>query len=160
MPALIDNYTAIECVIETHPRVASVRYTTELYRSVASSITVSVDSKKGINQRILSLLNEFKTLEDNWDEEDAEAPNHLALSSAIYLTKLLEKHGQAIFHAAPGPNSEIMLDVRNNKNTKSLELIFYADRAVSVFFPKDGNPSQQPFDFQNLPELLQWLNQK
>lgn len=160
MPALIDNYTALECVTETNPGVVNVRYITEIHRPVSSSIVFSFSYERGINQRIIKLLDEYKLLTDNWDEDGALAPSRSAINSAMFLTRALEKHGQAIFHAAPGPNSEIMLDIRNNKNTKSLEIIFYSDRAVSVFLPEYENPSQQPFDFQNLPKLLQWLNQK
>ncbi len=160
MPALIDNYTPLGYVTETHPRVVNVCYTTDIHRPISSSTIVSFSSEKGINQRILNLLNEYKQLSDNWDEDGAMAPNGSAINFAFFLTKALERHGQAIFHAAPGPNGEIMLDIRNSKNSKSLEIIFYADRAVSVFFPEDGKPTQQPFDFQNLPQLLQGLNQK
>lgn len=160
MQALINNYTAIECGVETYPKVANIHYETEVHRSVSSSIIISFSSESGINQRILNLLNEYAQLKNNWDNDDAEVPSKKVLDSASFLTKTLEKHGQKIFHAAPGPNGEIMLDIRNVQNTKSLEIIFYADRAVSVLFAQEEKPTQKPFDFQNLPQLLQWLNQK
>jgi len=160
MPALIDNYTAIECVTETKPRVANVRYITEIHRHLTSSIIFSFTHQIGVNHRIVKLLEEYKSLENNWDEDGAPTPSSEALNKSLFLTKTLEKRGQAIFHTAPGPNGEIMLDIRNSKNTKSLEIIFYEDRAVAVLFPESEKPSQQVFDFQNLPEILQWLNQK
>ncbi len=160
MPALIDNYTTIEYVSETNPRVVNVRYITADHRPVSSSTIFSLSSEMGINHRILILLNEYKQLKENWDEDEGMAPNSLAINSAVFLTKVLEKSGQAIFHAAPGPNGEIMLDIRNKKNTKSLEILFYANRSVAVLFPANEKPSQQNFDYHNLPHLLQWLNQK
>jgi hypothetical protein len=160
MPALIDNYTALECVTETHPKVVNVRYVTEIQSPVSCSIIFSFTHEKGINHRIVKLLEEYKLLQNDWDENRASAPSIVALNTSLFLTKTLEKRGQSIFHAAPGPNGEIMLDLRNNKNTKSLEIIFYEDRAVSVLFPEGGKPSQQAFDFQELPKLLKWLNQK
>jgi hypothetical protein len=160
MPALIDNYTAIECVTETHPKLINVRYITEVHRPISSSTIVSIYAETGINQRIIKLLDDYKQLNDNWDADGAMAPSRSAINLALFLTRTLEKHGQSMFHAAPGPHGEIMLDIRNSKNTKSLEIIFYADRAVSVLFPEDGKPTQQSFDFHNLPHLLQCLNQK
>jgi hypothetical protein len=160
MPALIDNYTALDCVTETQPRVANVRYVSEIHKPITSSITVSFSYQIGVNNRIVKLLEEYKLLENNWDEDDAVAPSAVALNKSLLLTKILEMRGQPVFHAAPGPNCEIMLDIRNSKNTKSLEIIFYADRAVAVKFPEEGRPSQQHFEFQQLPDLLQWLNQK
>lgn len=160
MPALIDNYTALECIPETQPLVANVRYITEMHRPMSSSIIFSFTHQIGVNYRIIKLLEDYKLLENNWDEDDADAPSVEALNKSLFLTKTLEKRGQAIFHAAPGPNGEIMLDIRNSKNTRSLEIIFYADRAVAVMFPEEGRPTQHSFDFQQLPEFLQWLNQK
>jgi len=157
---LIDNYTAIECASIIQPRVVEVRYVIENHRPVSSSTIVSFSGEKGINQRILKLLDSYKLLSKNWDEDGAVAPSPFSISSALFLTKTLEKHGQTIFHAAPGPNGEIMLDIRNGKNTKSLEIIFYSDKSVSVLFPEIGKPSQQIFKFEHLPNLLQWLNQK
>lgn len=160
MPALIDNYSALEFATETQPRVANVRYVSELHNPVTSSITVSFSSQIGVNNRIVKLLEEYKLLENNWDQDGAIAPIDEVLNKSLFLTKTLEKRGQSIFHAAPGPNGEIMLDIRNGKNTRSLEIIFYEDRAVAVLFPPEGSPSQRPFEFPQLPELLQWLNQK
>lgn len=160
MLASIDNYSALNCISFLQPRLANVRYVTEIHRGVLTSTVVSYSSEKGINQRIIYLLNEYRNLTDNWDEDGAKAPSRNSLKSALYLTMLLEKHGQSIFHAAPGPNGEIMVDIRNKKNTKSLEIIFYENRFVSVLFSEDEKPNQRPFDVQHLPQLLQWLNQK
>jgi hypothetical protein len=52
-----------------------------------------------------------------------------------------------------------MLDLRNNKNSKSLEIILYNTKAVTVKFPEVGNPTQENFKIESLPELLKWLNQ-
>lgn len=160
MPALIDNYSPAGYVTEVSPEIAHTRYTTDSYRPSVSSIVVSFSNEAGINQRILNLLKEYAQLPDNWDEDDALAPAQSAIRQAYFLTRVLEKHGQPIFHAAPGPNGEIMLDIRNRPKTKSLEIIFYADRAVSVLFPAEGKPTQGTFELEKLPQLLHWLNQK
>lgn len=160
MPALTDSYTALDCVMETQPKVANGRYVSDTHKPITSSITVSFSSQIGINNRIVKLLEEFRLLENNWDQDGAIAPSASVINSSRTLTNILAMRGQAVFHAAPGPNGEIMLDIRNSKNTRSLEIIFYADRAVAVMFPEEGRPSQEPFNNEQLPMLLQWLNQK
>jgi hypothetical protein len=160
MPALIDNYSALECMEESRPKVANLRYVTEVHFPSTSSTIVSFHSKPRMNQRIFNLLKEYSQLQENWDEDSAMAPSADALNKARFLANLLEKHGQTIFHAAPGPNGEIMLDLRNNRKKRSLEIIFYSHKTVSVQFPEEERPIQETFDFLYLPNLLQWLNQK
>lgn len=160
MAVLIDSYSPVGPATQIHPEIANVRYTTESYRPSMSSIVISFYDEVGVNQRILNLLKAYAQLPDNWDEDDAIAPDQTAIKQAFFLTYVLEKHGQPIFHAAPGPNGEIMLDIRNRAKTKSLEIIFYPDRAISILFPEDRKPTQAAFDFEKLPQLLQWLNQK
>lgn len=142
------------------------RYTTGDYsfngQSFESSISLTMNSISSyqvtLNSRILKLLEEFSLLKDNWDEDDALAPKLEVIDNAKYLTKLLEKHGQPIYHTAPGPNGEIMLDIRNRFNKQSLEVIIYKNRTVVVIFPERGSPVQSDFDFTQLPDLLSWLN--
>jgi hypothetical protein len=122
-----------------------------------SSTTVSL-SNFGLNGRIHKLLADFGYLRNNWDEDDALAPSKEALRQAEFLTGILEKHGQPIFHAAPGPNGEVMLDIRNKDKSKSVEILFYQNRTTVVFYPSKGSPYQDAFDFQALPEILVWLN--
>ncbi len=109
-----------------------------------------------LNAHVDQLLNEFSLLKDDWDENDAIAPHASVVSSAKQLIHLLEKHGKAAYHAAPGPNGEIMVDIRN-KN-KAFEIIFYRNRSVSVQIPEIEKPIQKSFEFNDLPSLLIWLN--
>ncbi len=154
MPALIDNYTTAE---QSEPYITYAIYTIDFDTSTNSVITGS-PKREGINYRIHKLLKDFETLEDNWDECDALAPNKPALQWARHLSCLLERHGQPVYHAAPGPNGEIMLDIRNDQKNRTLEIIFYPDRSVIVFFPNSGQPSQEQMDFGHLSRYLEWLN--
>lgn len=113
-----------------------------------------------LNDRIFDLLEEFTFLENNWDEEDALSPDSVAVSNATYIAQYLERGGQLIYNAAPGPNSEVMLDLRNIDGTRSVELIFYANRSIAVFYPETGKPYQENFSFEELPSVLEWLNSK
>lgn len=143
------------------PLFAEIRYTTESLDKISSSTIVGkLLTQYGLNYRILSLLEEYASLEANWDDDDAFAPNQHAINNARYITSLLEKHGQPIFHAAPGPYGEIMLDIRNKKSNKSIEIIFYEDRSVIVSFAESEKPKQMEFKFEFLNDYLAWLNLK
>jgi len=156
MPALISSYSTNAPAYTTRPTVELEYYKTTPERN--SSITLNWLEEIGINARIHKLLKEFSKLNDNWDGDDAIAPTPIVLKKAQFITTLLEKHGQPIYHATPGPNGEIMLDIRNSRKTKSLELIFYPSKSIAVRFPDNGDPSQMNFDYSNLPELLEWIN--
>ncbi len=160
MPALIDNYSAPAQSIPACS-VASVRsHCIDDRRPSTASVILAYPGEFNLNGRIMHLLNEYATLKDNWDEDGAKAPAVAAIRNAKAITSLLDKHGQPIFHTAPGPNGEIMLDIRSKNKSKSIEIILYQERSVAVLFPEQGIASQQTFNTTDLPGLLNWLNQK
>ena len=157
MKSLTNNYSA-----------SPISYSTSFHTPIEICCTynVTIDSTSTIitkpqqyslNARIKQLLNEFENLKDDWDEDNAKAPYKSCISNAGFLTDLFNNHGQRIYHAAPGPNGEIMLDVRNNEKDKAVEFIFYNDRAICVRFSPKG-PEQEVFDDNKLPEIMNWLN--
>lgn len=156
MSALIDNYKAIE-PNKYNILFADIQYI-EDKRPMSNSTILDFDSYFSINFRIKLLLSEFNNLQNDWDEDGAIAPHKNAIAQAEYLTSLLERHGQSIYHTAPGPNGEIMMDIRNNDFEKSMEIILYKDKEILVQFPKTGKPEQKPFQINDLPEYLSWLN--
>jgi len=110
-----------------------------------------------LNQRALSLLNAFRLLEDNWDEYGAIAPGKEVILKAEMLVRKLEQTGQKVFHVVPGPNGEVLVELR--EEGKSVEILFYPDRSTYVLFPKNGAPEQGPYDWEVLPKLLHWLHE-
>lgn len=155
MPALVSDYRPVDL----YPRksVATVQTMRRLGRP-RSSLTVmfTAETYDGLNQRQLRLLDEFKLLKANWDGDDAAAPDKLAIQQAEHVVQLLDRTAQKVFHVAPGPNREIMVDIR--KEGKSVEILFYPDRAIYVLFPRAGMPQQYDFTWNDLPAILEWLN--
>jgi hypothetical protein len=125
---------------------------------VLISSSNSINDEYSPNHRILQLLAEFGLLKENWDMDGAVQPSLKAIENARYITQLLGKHGQQVYHAAPGPNGEIMIDIRNKRKSRSLELVFYDDRSVAVKFPEESQPQQLLFSTEMLSDLLNWLN--
>ncbi len=110
-----------------------------------------------LNERILRLLEEFKKLNENWDRDGALAPDSMAIRSAEMLVKQLQLTGQKVFHVAPGPQGEIMIDLR--KEDRSVEILFYADKMRYVLFPKQGSAKQSEYKSDDLPKILKWLHE-
>jgi hypothetical protein len=111
-----------------------------------------------LNNRIFTLLQDYSILQDDWDGDDSLAPTENVTQDAFYLSLLMEKTGQRIFHTAPGPSGEIMLDLRNEETQRSVEIIFYPKKSIFVTFSESDVPRQGIFSFELLPELLEWLN--
>ena len=131
----------------------------EYWNEKYSSIVVVNTQNIILNSRIINLIKDISKLENNWDYENAIVPTRNVIASANSLVYLLEKRGQKIFHVAPGPNGEIMLDIRNSRKTKSVEIIFYKNKSIVIFFPETMKPSQSQFEIDNLSIILHWLNQ-
>jgi len=158
MPVSINNYYTTSQRENLQSTVRIEKKYQDLKKSYGTSITTTSVNDYFINTKIFRLLKKCSELTDNWDEDDAKAPTSEVIHISQYLAFVLSKTGQIIFHAAPGPNGEIMLDLRNKD--KSLELIIYPHKKVAVKIPSVGAPSQLFFEETDLSLLLQWLNVK
>lgn len=117
---------------------------------------MQIPPNKSINIRIENLLNSMELLGDNWDEDDAIAPNPSCLKLTKDIVSRMNEIGQSIYQVAPGPNGEIMLDFRNGG--KSFELLFYPDKKIWCTFGDTSYPRQGDFTDDSLSKLLDWLN--
>lgn len=154
MPTLIDKYISLEA-----PPTASFTVQS-LWKSVFlahSTVFPFVDDPVfSLNERVIRLLDEFKRLPENWDEDGAKAPSRKAIQLAESLVRSLELTGQKVYHVAPGPLGEIMVDLR--ENGKSVEILFYPDKVRYVRFSSAGSPEQGEYNPDLLPLILEWLH--
>lgn len=160
MPVLTDNYTTHYQQSSDYPTFFRKPRFGFINETPVSSLVLSNPTPFCTNHRILELLDEFELLDANWDQDEAMKPSFKAIENARFITQLLGKHGQQVYHAAPGPNGEIMLEIRNKRKSRSLELVFYNNRSVAVKFSEEYQPQQLPFSNELLPGLLNWLNSK
>lgn len=131
------------------------RVSRKMFRETVAVMSVIVNNA-GINSRIIQNIIEYKNLEDNWDFDDARAPTDKLIQKALYISRLLQKYGQKIYHSAPGPNGEIMLDIRSK--SKSFEIIIYDHKTNIVFIPEDDVlPTQEEFDEKEIIRYISWL---
>ncbi len=109
------------------------------------------------NRPKLSAIGAYKNLVDNWDKDGAIAPTHQTVTIALDIALLLTAAGQLIYHTSPGPNGEIMINLRNGN--KSAELLSYpGGRNKFVRISPDETPQQGALTPELLRETLQWLN--
>lgn len=155
MEALISSYIEKET---SKSQVTNVGFEVSHFPKRLNSIVISKKKTEGINQRILSLLTSYKKLENNWDYDDAVAPSEKVIARSESIALTLQNIGQKIYHSAPGPNGEVMLDLREINNSKSIEIIVYNDKTNLVYVPEEGLPTQEIFDFSRLKDYLNWLN--
>lgn len=158
MQALMSNYSVNIPKASTGTTESIRGYNALPLDDQNESVTLTVQENALLNYRIFRLLKEYETLQDNWDEDGAISPSAYALSQSYYLSRLLDKSGQKVFHVAPGPAGEVMLDLRNEETNRSVEIIFYSSRAAYVTFSENAPPKQGSFEFHLLPDLLEWLN--
>ncbi|MEB2782683.1 hypothetical protein U3A58_20005 [Algoriphagus sp. C2-6-M1] len=162
MQTLIANYSTPAEFQRDQYLTATVHTTARIDRFKSPSLSIFADNQipqeLRLNNRIFNLLEEFSDLRDNWDEDGAIAPTKNILEQVYFIVQVLTSVGQNIFTTAPGPNGEIMIDIRG-VNNKSVELIFYQNRSIAVYFPENGKPTQEDFQAQDLPAVLRWLNQ-
>lgn len=156
MQALLDSYTKIEA---TKPLVAEIRFLHDSNNG-NSGIVIPENTTSLLNARIEKLLSEISELQDNWDGDDAAAPKKETITNAKNIFWFLSSRGQAIYHVAPGPNGEIMMDIRNSNGTGSLEIVFYFGRTTLVYFPENGSPTQDAFSKEGFIKYLELLNKK
>jgi hypothetical protein len=158
MQVLISNYS-LDPIPTVFPTAVNQEYAPVSSERLNESVTVANAEISLLNSRIFSLLAEFEQLPAGWDEDDAAKPDVLALHTAWYISLILEKSGQKIFHVAPGSQGEILIDLRNLNGERSIEVILYPqNRFVYVTFSSNSPSRQGQFEINLLPELLEWLN--
>ena len=160
MPALIDSYTPTTAealsVRRTHA-VAEIRV--EQRPTLYSSLSMwPYDTyERRINYRSLRQIDSIATLEDNWDQDDAIAPSEQIVQQAKSLIILFDVVGQKVYNVAPGPDGEVMVDIRHKQ--KSVEILFYPTKNKYVKFGQGVKPEQGLFDLTTLSHLMTWLNE-
>ncbi len=89
-------------------------------RPASSIIIVQAETLSDVGQEILAKLKTLTNLQQNWDSYGAEPPSKIALQNALSFVKALDKRRLPIFFTAPGPNGEILVELK--RGAKSIEI--------------------------------------
>lgn len=113
------------------------------------------ENMMGKNSIYIEQINGFKSLRDEWCHEDATAPSDDVIERSKEFASYLQSIGEGIFQVAPGPDGEIMIELR--RDSKTIEFLFYPDRTKYVDF-SSHRPSQGLLTDEKLPQLLASLH--
>ncbi|MCE7926799.1 MAG: hypothetical protein DYG98_27490 [Haliscomenobacteraceae bacterium CHB4] len=104
---------------------------------------------------MLDRLEEFKSLRDNWDSYNAACPSETAIRQAEKMVRRLDREGMPFFFTAPGPNGEVVLELK--RLHKAVEIYFHAD-APSDFILFDGDQTvEEGLTEPNLHQIIQFF---
>lgn len=121
---------------------------------IDKSITLS--NSMGINSNFIDILESFRILDHNWDSYGGDAPMREVLDRAISFVKGLQLLNEVVYQVAPGPNGEIMIELRNGG--KSIEFLFYPTKTKYVDFTNENAPKQGAYAAELLTNLLRALH--
>lgn len=154
MPVLIDKIPVCDYPLTGTSTLQVIPHKGK--KNLTSTYQISEYDTYGLNGHAFRILNEIQKLPDNWDEEGGIAPSKRTYQRAHNLAVYLQQTGEKIYNVAPGPNGEIMIDLRDKGN--SVEILFYPEKKKFVFFPVQGRPVQDEFSLDKLPEILKMLH--
>lgn len=97
-------------------------------------------------------LQSFRQLNTDWDSYGAAKPSGTAITEAIHLVRSLDRVGKAVYFVAPGPDGEILVELRQAE--QSVEVYFDEEGMGSYLIFDNGNLLHQPSAFQNVYQLL------
>ncbi len=105
---------------------------------------------------VLSKINSYLSLKSNWDSYGAVQPGTAAIENASTFVKALDRRRVPVYFTAPGPNGEILVELKNGD--KSIELTFEADgTSTYAKFVGDNCVEENSFRDEEASELIQWL---
>ncbi|MFT5780257.1 MAG: hypothetical protein ACI837_003218 [Crocinitomicaceae bacterium] len=109
-----------------------------------------------VNRLEIQKVRSFAELEQNWDSYDAQKISPDAIAKSVDLIKEIDKLDEEIYFSSPGPNGEVMIQLK--KAEKEVEIIQYANKSKYVTFSKEEFEKQGDFTLEILPEIIEWLN--
>lgn len=103
-------------------------------------------------------LKSFRNIGSNWDGYGAEKPSQKGIDKAIKFVEHLGEWEQPVYFVAPGPNGEILVELKNGNRT--IEVFFQPDgQREYVMFEGEKAVEENTFAFEIPPYLIDWLHE-
>ena len=99
------------------------RFSGQLANTISTIIAV-IPLSKPLSRNAISLINKiesFSKLKENWDSYGAIAPPSATLDKAKQFIRLLDNNNFPLYFVAPGPNGEIMIELKKGKYSAEVE---------------------------------------
>lgn len=125
--------------------------TTSLVYFSMASITLSEEAKQ-----IISKLNQFKVLNENWDSYGAIPPSIESVEKAIRFVKKADKNLLPFYFTAPGPNGELVIEFR--KGNREAAVYFNPDGTTELIHSENHQTQLEGSLEKNYRDLLNFIN--
>lgn len=108
------------------------------------------------NQYAINKIQSYGSFEKNWDSYDADPVSKEVINHSVRIIEKLNQLNQEIYFAAPGPNGEISIELKNGN--RNAEMLIYPNKKFKyVFFDNKDFEGQGTVSVQKIPEIIQWL---
>lgn len=158
MIALNKGYTISEYQADqTSPYLQRIKGTSFRHLQSATVIRVSGTTSALSPEalKMLDRLEEFKSLRDNWDSYNAACPSKTAIRQAEKMVRRLDREGMPFFFTAPGPNGEVVLELK--RLHKAVEIYFYADAPSDFILFDNDQIVEEGTTESNLQKIIQFF---
>ena len=120
-----------------------------------STVVTSVESISTQNKLEIQRIKELAKLDANWDGDNASKISDISIANAISLIEDINFHNVGVYFTAPGPNSDIMVQLKNGSS--EIEFIVYPTKTKYVRYSKNKLVDQGNYENKILPSLIEWL---
>lgn len=108
------------------------------------------------NRLEIQKVRSFSDLEKDWDSYGAEVISDQVIVKAVGLIHEIDKLDEEVYFTSPGPNGEVMIQLK--KNDREVEFILYPNKMKYVTFQDGEFKNQGDFQTEIISELIEWLN--
>ena len=108
------------------------------------------------NKLEIQKVKSFTELEENWDSYGAQKVSEEVTENSILLIEAIDFLDEDVYFTSPGPNGEIMIQLKNED--KEVELIVYESKTKFVTFENNEFKKQGDFEANILPKIIEWLH--
>lgn len=114
-----------------------------------------IDTISPINASEIAHVKSYAKLLENWDSYGSAPISGIAITKAIDFIKAIDKFDLEVYLSAPGPNGEVMVQLKNQD--KEIEVVCYASNDKYVLFQANIFINQGNYTPEILRELVAWL---
>jgi len=161
MPASNSLMLDIDPDVSTLPRIVDERYSVTDRNTIANttSISIVVFSYMTLTtaaKDIVSKINHFKTLKENWDSYGALPTSADAINEAISFVRMADRNLLPFYFTAPGPNGELVIEFR--RGHKEAAAYFNPDNTTELILSENNQTILEGSVEENYKDLLQFIN--
>lgn len=128
------------------------------FSAFANVITVKKKDELSLQNRLeIKNIKSFEELKDNWDSYNALPVSNVSIEKAIDFIVQVNNFGLDAYLTSPGPNGEVLVQLKNNE--KEIEFIFYPEQDKYVSFSNINFVEQGWFDYDKLPDIIKWIKE-